>query len=751
MVHLSFYPVGESFLLVIAAGLVLLALLGLGPARHKTPRGRRMTLAAIRLAIIVLVLLAMLRPTLVYTETRKQPATLVVLADWTRSMSVPDAIGGKTRWDVLRRALADAAPALAELAKDFEVKVYAFDSEAHAVSIADGKVRLPETPPGTQTAIGAVLEDVLRFEAGKRLLGVVLLSDGAQRAMAPRDSPPQTPAASMKQMGFPLFTFPIGQSRGLGQARDVAVKELLVSEQVYVRNDLEILAQVRVDGYVNQDLPVRLLFETGPGKMEVVAEQKIRATADGQLIPVKFSYAPPVAGEFKLTVEAVSQPGELVTTNNQLSTFVTVLKGGLKVLYVEGNLRIEQKWIRRSLNASPDINFQYQRLEVRDPSPHPARLSELFKPGKFEVYILGDVDSRAFRPGELEDLARAVSQGAGLMMLGGLSSFGPGGYGTSPLEDVLPIVMDRLERQNPDEPARSDLHVPGPLQMLPTPLGARHFTMMLASSARESQALWEKLPPLLGANRFTHLKRGAEELAAAGDHPLLVAQQYGNGRVIAFAGDTTGQWWMQGFEAAHKRFWRQIVLWLARKDQAMEGDVWVKLQDRRLAPGQRLDFTVGARSSHGEPVSDLSATAEVVFPDGTTRRPVQLIGQDHALAGSFRDTLAAGDYVVEVTARQREQVLGTARARFLVHQQDLELDNASADTALLESLAAMTGGQSEAPERLSAVIRRLASLGTQMEVQQETKKTFWDTWPYFLLLVTLLTVEWYLRKRWGLV
>ena len=52
-------------------------------------------------------------------------------------------------------------------------------------------------------------------------------------------------------------------------------------------------------------------------------------------------------GEHKLTLEAVPQPGELVTTNNDLSTFVNVLKGGLNVLYIEGALRVEQKFIRR--------------------------------------------------------------------------------------------------------------------------------------------------------------------------------------------------------------------------------------------------------------------------------------------------------------------------------------------------------------------------------------------------------------------
>ena len=49
------------------------------------------------------------------------------------------------------------------------------------------------------------------------------------------------------------------------------------------------------------------------------------------------------------------------------------------------------------------------------------------------------------------------------MMLGGRQSFGPGGYGETPLKDVLPVGMDQLERQQPDEPLRTDLHWPGPL------------------------------------------------------------------------------------------------------------------------------------------------------------------------------------------------------------------------------------------------------------------------------------------------
>jgi len=751
MFRLSFYPIADSYLLVTVAAVVLLALLALGPGKDRLSGWRRLSLAGLRLGVIVLAIFAMLRPTLIYTEVKKQSATLVVLADQSRSMSVPDALAGKTRWEVLRKAVTDAEAPLAKLARDFEVKAYAFDAEAHLLTLEKGEIPLPDKPEGQQTAIGSVLDDVLRQEAGKRLLGVILLSDGAQRAYAPRDLPPQTAAIRLKHLGYKLYTFPIGQSRGLGQAQDAAVKDLIVNPTVFVKNELAISGQIRVDGYVNREIPVQVLFETAPGKMEVVEEQKIKADTDDQLLPIQFTYVPKTPGEFKLTLEVPDQPGELVSTNNRLSTFVNVLAGGLKVLYIEGGFRVEQKFIRRALDSSPDVNVDYIRIDPRDPANRPVDLAERLKPGKYEVYILGDVDSSVFKGDELKMLAQSVERGAGLIMLGGFHSFGPGGYATTPLNNVLPVTMDRFDRQNPDEPIRGDLQLSGPLPMRPTVLGLMHFALRLAAGRAENETLWSQLPPLDGACKFRGLAPGAVNLADSGANvPLLVAHQYGDGRVMAFAGDSTWHWWMRGFESAHKRLWRQIVLWLAKKDQAEEGSVWVKLAERRVAPSQRVEFTVGAQDPTGEPIKDAEFKAEIVLPDGS-RRPLPLVRQEDHMTGTIRETQTAGDYAIEVTASKKDQDLGSTRARFLVFQQDLELDNAAADSATMESLAAMTGGQSLAPEQLPDLIKRLTEQTSILEIQQETKKTFWDTWPFFLMIVGLLSLEWYLRKRWGLV
>ena len=49
-----------------------------------------------------------------HTKTKQQSATLVLLVDRSRSMTVADAVGGKTRWELLRTAVDDARPTLAQ-------------------------------------------------------------------------------------------------------------------------------------------------------------------------------------------------------------------------------------------------------------------------------------------------------------------------------------------------------------------------------------------------------------------------------------------------------------------------------------------------------------------------------------------------------------------------------------------------------------------------------------------------------------
>jgi len=761
-------PVGGYGMITAVAAVLLVVMMLTNPQMRRLGPRRRWTLMGLRLAVFFLVIAALLRPTRIYTEIREKPATLVVLIDRSKSMQTEDAFGDRTRWNALRETIAQSLPLLSNMGENLEVKVYAFDRDVSPVDFAGGKLDLGKSADGPETAIGSALDDVLRRETGKRLAGVILLSDGAQQAFAPRDLQPQLPARRLNDLPAPLYTVTFGQDRSASQSRDVAITDLVVSPSVFIKNELSIAGTARINGLVDEPIPVQVLFETAPGKMEPVASTVLRAKQNGEQIKFELSYIPQTPGERKLTLRAEPQAGERITTNNELSTFVNVLDGGLNVLYLEGEPRIEQRFIRRSLASSPDIKVDFQWIDERDRKNWPINLGDKFQPGKYNVYIIGDLDSSAFRPEDLRQLRDDVLHGAGLIMLGGFHSFWAGGYQKTVLADVLPMevrAVDQLERQDFDAPVREDLHlkpVPVPNGVGPNKTGVvmlpdRRFGYeppMRLASPDQNRAAWEKLPPLDGANKLEALKPAARPLADTPDgKALLVAAEPGSGRVLAFAGDSTWRWFMQGFEREHKRFWRQVILWLAKKDDTDDQKVWLKLAKRHFPPGALIDFSAGARTIEGESIEGAVFTATLVAADGT-KRPLPLTRQAGQYVGQLRDVIEPGDYSITVSASKDGALIGETKARFLVFEQDLEMENAAARPELMASLAKITadsGGEAVAPEQLPELLKRIKQEPRDREVATETKYTPWDSPLFFLIVVGLLCVEWYLRKRWGWV
>jgi hypothetical protein len=183
-----------------------------------------------------------------------------------------------------------------------------------------------------------------------------------------------------------------------------------------------------------------------------------------------------------------------VTTNNEASTFVTVRAGGINVLYLVGAKRIgggpgrEQRFVRSALAASPDVVVERRLIDYEPPEidleVNGAESGVARTTGeKPDVIILDDVDAQGLSAGSWRAIAERVRKGAGLMMLGGYHSFGPGGFRETPLVDVLPVNIGPAQRQMFGEPVREDVHLPGPVRMRPAaPLGTRHPIMQLEGS-----------------------------------------------------------------------------------------------------------------------------------------------------------------------------------------------------------------------------------------------------------------------------
>jgi hypothetical protein len=761
-VAVHFDPVG-SWLLVAAVAVVLAAvLLAVPPDRSRVSRGRVLALVLLRLGGFLALVLCMLRPTFVSTRQARQQGTVVVLADASKSMTVADGANGRTRWDELTAALAAARPAAEALAEegDFDIATYVFDRELRPVApVAGNPFPLAAWQAGKaadQTAIGAAITEATQAVAGRQLAGVILLSDGGQHAYPPRDEPPQSAARVVGDTGVPLWSVTFGQQLGAGQGRDAAVVSLAAGETVYLKNQFEVTGRVRLEGLADRDVVVKLLAENDAGSMVEEARTTIRGdqagSARGQVEhAVRLAWRPQSLGERKLSLVVERQEGETVVNNNELSTFVQVVDGGLRVLYLEGSLRVEQRFLRRVLAASPDIQVDFRWIDSSRRADWPVDLGQQLA-ADTNVFLIGDLDSSALRREDLQKILRAVQAGAGIGLLGGLHAFEAGGWGSSALAPALPFEPDRLSRQPFDEPVRESLHLKGPLQMLPDDRFGGVSILRQAASDEDSRAVWRAMPPLEGANDLGRLVPAAKPLAATADgRPLLVGREYGDGRVVAFAGDSTWRWVMQGAGEQHRRFWRQLVLWLARQDETGQDLLWVRLAQRRVSPGAPLAFDAGLTKADGTAVTDVAMEAFAVSPTGLSR-PVRIARKGDTFAGTAADFADPGEWKLVVKATRPGDPAPLERtARFMVVRQDLELANPRANPLLMRQLAEATGGGVRLPEELPDVFAEIAAKPPAFETAEQWSFAVWDKWPMLLLLAGCLCTEWFLRKRFGLV
>ncbi|QEG33355.1 hypothetical protein [Bythopirellula goksoeyrii] len=759
MTNWSVDPVGGFWFTGSVAILLVLVLL-VGPrGRSLLPR-RRMILMILRGLTALLLILTMLRPTLVTTIVNKVPGSLLLLADDSRSMSIEDSLGNQSRWNALKASLASAGDQFAELAESWDVKLYRFADETELVKRVDEGFVLPENAEGSQTAMGSAIGDLLDRESQQRIVAMLVLSDGAQRAFPPRDEPPQLAVARLATDRIPLYTFTFGKP-SLGLQSDLRVDDLLINNVLFAEAPATIQANVTADGYANQTVKVQLLWENAEGEMEVVATEPLRISANQRQYPVTLTHTPQAPGEFKIAVAVEPPAGELATTNNSQSTFVTVMKGGVNVLYLVGSQRvgggpgIEPRFVRAALATYADLHVHYELINYRRQQ---FDLREQLREGKFDVFLLQNVDYAGLSRETWEMIADDVGKGAGLAMLGGFHSFGPGGFRNTPMDDILPIVMGRAERQNFGEPPRADMHLTGPLRVNPLPQGGSLHPIFQIGEDSAAKLDWSNLPPLDGSNRFDprSLKPNAAVIAEADDpqhSPLVVVGAWGNGRTAAVAFDTTWRWPMEGHAELQDRFWRQLVMWLSRKDDTGGKDVWARLDQRRYQRGSRIEFAVGAFDEKQESVAGAQFQVEIEKPDGSVAT-VQVTPRGKEYIGNFDETSIPGDYRLTVTATTGREELGSSEVRFTVPDRDMELDQPAAEPTFMASLANLTsdvGGAGLAPEELPDLLERLQDRFEEFEEEVSTQKSLWDSWPMLTALVGLLGTEWFLRKRWGLV
>jgi hypothetical protein len=622
------------------------------------------------------------------------------------------------------------------------VKSYRFDA---ALTEPKADEKAPAQPEGRETGLGSAMLEAEKREAqnNKRIARLVILSDFASNSGVN----PLVAARRLRDQQIPAVTVGFGTENAGVNTRDINVREIVAAPTVFVKNKLEVRGTLSARGFSGQTIEVELHVE---GESEPVARKPIKIPDGAHVAPITgLEFSPKTTGEKMVTLQVAPREGELVVSNNKISTFVTVLSGGLNVMFLQGpNFTWDYRYLMRSIGTSPDIQVEGVVIRRKAQGDTGELEDSEFNPGRYNIYVLSDLPAEYLTTRQQKMLADAVRQGAGLIMLGGRTSFGPGGWAGTPLADVLPVEIQFNDGQ---------LEPEGGIKFVPSTLGLTSYLLQVGATKAETAKLWEMMPPILGTSRFGEPKKGAEVLAQTpgpNPEPLLVSMEGpGRGRVIAYGGDT---WvWARASEEgrlAHRKFWRQVIFWLSHKENEGDNQVKLTLDRRRISVGQQVELTVTARDGKGAPITGLTyeAMVEREGPNPAPEPIENIYTQGEEAKGSYAAKGQPGNYKTTVIARKNGQEIGRDSARFLVYQDDREMENPSADLDLAKQIAQLTGGESVAHEGLGKYLKGIDQ-SAYTEYVSPTEHKIWDNWPFLLIFTALLTLEWWLRKRHGWV
>jgi len=769
----SLDPVFGSYFIVVAAALGLAFVLYFVRETGRISRRQSIALWLLRFLMCLIILLVLVRPGITFTRQRAPRGTVAVMMDVSASMQLPSGDGKSTRWEMEKQIWESLWNARASLGKDASLVPFLYDSTLKTLGEGKGgdsgaSPKLPERPEGFATDIGGPLNQLMSAPLESPLSAVIWMGDGAQ-TLSPSGGDPQQMAKRLAQIDVPLFVVGIGPRSDSKNSQDLSVEAVPEQLDEYTKNQLIVRGQLHCRGVANKELLVKLLLiQPGKAVRELSVDRLKPNKADQVLnfmLPLVVEFEP---GAYELAVRAEPVPGEAVQENNEATVFLNVRGGGARILYLEGEPRPEQKFIKDAMSESKDMLMNFQLISKPPKQLWPVDLSQRLSDGVYDCFVLGDLDYDAIGPAGAKAIVDQVKKGAGLVTLGGFSAYGAGGWNNSPpMQEIIPVDMTGQRRQSYRIDSQIDLqnHLPGPIQVIP--IGA--IEILQIDTPENNAATWKQLKPLRGANKWAGIKKSPGTMLLAESQrkePLIVRGLADQGRVVSIAFDTTYYWTRQGKSAEHKAFWRNILYWCLRREIIEEG-MQLRMTQRRLLLQQQSEMVLqwnGGSEKFEMPkniqlhlwkMADRNSAVGEVDKDLGEMQMQRRDGQSMRTEFAGAKTGGRYEWRARVNGSKGQQL--EAKLPFVVIDKSAESMQPMPDWQLLGQMATLNssaGGTLVAPEQSDEMVRQILERRKQStQTAIENRKLgdgVLDTWTAFLLLALTMICQWALRKKWNL-
>lgn len=751
-------PIPGLLIFVLMVGLVAATIWAYRSARSQTGRVFRGFLIVLRTIVLCFLAFCLLQPFLTIYQNNPDDSYLLVMVDRSKSMQITDSDDGESRLTQVNQLLfgensEDGGGLIDKLnANKFKVRLFGFDTEAKRIE--------PETLPnadGENTNIPKALNEALEDLQGIPLSGIVLCTDGVDRS----GTDITKFVMQVRERKAPIHTVGIGSEKGVPDIELVKVDTPRTAEEDF---PVEISATVRRTGNSQKKATIQLI-ENGR------ILQTLPMSLKNETVRVPLKFTPRQPGTQKYEVQVLPEADEAIPQNNTKTFILKVAPTKrVKILFVSRPYS-GFKFIKRALQDDPNIvlSDRYktgkesyggtQGAADEDFKFYPDSKDVLFN---FDAIIFGNISASEFTRAQLENTVEFVrTRGGGFLMLGGTRSLGSseatGSYLNTPIAELLPVELE-LGALPPSVPSLPPSQMPRAegFKLQLTSEGKTEPLMELADNSSESLQRWSKLSELFGYSKVKRAKAGATVLA---EHPsdqnefgkrvLIATHNFNAGRVMVFTPNNSAPWQlgMPSEDDSNERFWRQVAKWLTT---APKSSLKLDIAKTEYTLKEPVVIEVTAMDKTFTLTNDAKLRAILVDETGT-RKELQLeqvLGKDGLYTARFIPN-RYGEYTVTATGTLNGENLGKQQGLFEVKPSYAEFSDAALNIPLLTKLADMSGGKYYPVAEANQLVNQISLV--ESATSQITDIDIWDLPLIFGMILMLLGLEWFLRKRGGLV
>lgn len=561
---------------------------------------------------------------------------------------------------------------------------------------------------------------------------ILLVTDGAFNDGA-------NPLYDAEKLGKPIYTIGIGDSV---EPRDLSVKSIITNDVTYLNSILPVNVDVSYAGLESNPVTAILYDNTLPVdtvRFDIESEKGSRS--------LLFDFKPKEAGTRKISLKLSELDGEISYLNNTSFTYIDVIENKRRIALFAGSPSPDLSFLKKEIikNEGVELNEFIQREGATFYNePTRAALQQA------EMLILIDFPNRYTPDDAINLIAQRLIDGTPVLFIAG---FETDYQKLKSLETHLPFVVSS---STPREYYAA----------MNIKQDALVSSVLRVEGNDNDANLWNALPPIFRTETFVSAKPESNVLSTVVvngvelSEPLIISRNFQTRKSLAVLGYGLYRWKLMGYASESKFgatpeydlysiFVNNSLRWLSVKSNQKQ--VLIESTEDNYAEGESVELTAQVYDAAFVPIDNATVTVDLKGDKDTRQIILNSIGN-----GRYKviiDGLSPGEYYFTGDARYENNVIGKDDGRFNIGASVTEFQNLTMNAPLLRTLAERTGGNFYLPENADEVINDILSNESFTEKPITTRSEFalWDT-PWLLAIALLFfSIEWFVRKRAGMI